>query len=139
MKIWQTCEEDTVILHLSGHLGVGEGILALRAAVRQAMATGMSGLVLDLSGVGYLDAAGIGALIATQRVAFRAGHRVVLTGLRTRVRDILGLARVDGVLDCARDQDTALAQIHQAPVAGPALPGNSRRDGVGVLLKPTLV
>ena len=138
MKIRQIRAADTVILHLSGHLGVGKGVQALRAAVQQVMAAGSSGLILDLSGVGYLDAAGIGALVATHRDALRHGRRVVLTGLRARVQDILGLAGVDHVLDCARDQDAALDHVQYARGSeGPLTAGS--RPGAGVTLKTSLV
>ncbi len=139
MKIGQTHEHDTVILHLSGHLGVGESVRILAAAVRRALASGASGVVLDLSGVGYLDAAGIGVLIAAHRRALRDGRRLVLTGLRARVRSILGLARVDGVLDCARDQTSALARVLHTEILESSLAGKGAPGTTPMALKPTVV
>jgi len=63
----------------------------LTAALREAPA----GLVVDLAGVTFLGAAGIGALVVCRAAAERAGRRFTLTNPRPmarRVLEITGLA-----------------------------------------------
>ena len=108
MKITQARHEGAIVLQLAGPLSVGRNVRLLRRAVGAALAEEGRGLVLDLSAVGYLDAAGIGALISSHRRALRSGQRVVLTGLRHHVREILGVTRLAGQLGEATDQEQAL-------------------------------
>jgi len=108
MKIRQDQQGRTTVLHLAGPLGVGRSVRHLRVAVGRALARGGRGLVLDLSGVGYLDAAGIGALISCHRRALRVSQRIVLTGLRRHVREVLGVTRLAGQLGEAADAEQAV-------------------------------
>ncbi len=98
MKILQEPCGQSIVLHLKGPLSVGRGVRLLRSAARRALARGGRGLVIDLAGVGYLDAAGIGALVTCHRRALRCGQRVVLTGVRGHVHELLGLTRVSTLL-----------------------------------------
>lgn len=108
MKIRHSRKGQNAVLHLEGPLSVGPGVQALRRAVARVLGSDARGLVLDLSGVGYLDAAGIGTLIACHRRALRGGQRVVLTGLRQRVREVLQLTSLAGQLGEAETTDQAL-------------------------------
>ena len=108
MKISQARHEGAIVLKLAGPLSVGRNVRMLRRAVGLALAEDGRGLVLDLSAVGFLDAAGIGALISSHRRALRAGQRVVLTGLHHHVREILGVTRLAGQLGEATDEEQAL-------------------------------
>jgi anti-sigma B factor antagonist len=108
MKINQARHEGAIVLKLAGPLSVGRNVRMLRRAVGLALAEEGRGLVLDLSAVGYLDAAGIGALISSHRRALRAGQRVVLTGLHRHVREILGVTQLAGQLGEATDEEQAL-------------------------------
>ena len=108
MNIRQDQHGRAIVLHLAGPLGVGRSVRHLRAAVGRALARGGRGLVLDLSGVGYLDAAGIGALISCHRRALRVSQRIVLTGLRRHVREVLGVTRLAGQLGEAADEEQAV-------------------------------
>jgi anti-anti-sigma factor len=92
---------------------VGRSVRRLRAAVGRALAGGSRGLVLDLSGVDYLDAAGIGALVSCHRRAVRVSQRVVLTGLRRHVREVLGVTRLAGRLAEAADEEQAVRVLDQ--------------------------
>lgn len=54
-------------------------------------------LVVDLAGVGFLDASGVGALVAARRSMAARGGRLVLARPRpvvSRVLEILGMDRV---------------------------------------------
>jgi anti-anti-sigma factor len=55
-------------------------------------------LIVDVAACSYLDAAGIGVLLAAHRNARRHGAQLVLRDPSPRVRRLLELARVDRVL-----------------------------------------
>lgn len=55
-------------------------------------------IVLDLSALVFVDASGIGAIVAVANVARRDGRRLVLAHPRPSVRRTLELAHVDDLL-----------------------------------------
>ena len=54
----------------------------------------VTGVVLDLSAVTFLDSSGIGALIGCQRKAHQAGKTLRVDNARGLVRDVLDLTNV---------------------------------------------
>ena len=69
-------------------------------------------LVLDMSGVPYVDSAGIGALTMLYVRHQRDGHAVCLLGATDRVHEVLKLARVDQFfqfIDSLSETETNLA------------------------------
>jgi len=66
----------------------------LRGVVTQAIGRATGRVVVDLGAVEFIDAAGVGALIAGQHEASRAGCRMVLRTPSPRVRRILELVEL---------------------------------------------
>ncbi len=60
-------------LKLKGPLKYGEGVKQLDEAVEGALTTGHIQLLLDLSGMPYIDSSGIGAIVDALRQAKKAG------------------------------------------------------------------
>lgn len=56
-------------------------------------------LVVDLSGVTFLDSAGLGALVSAHRVVAERGGAMAVTGAHGMVREVLAASRLDTVLD----------------------------------------
>jgi len=54
--------------------------------------------ILDLSGVPYMDSAGMGAVINYYTHCERLGARMVVAGVSKRVNDLFKLTRVDTVI-----------------------------------------
>ncbi len=83
--------EGQQILHVNGPITVGT-VSAFQDAVRAAAGTV---LIIDLSGVPYMDSAAIGALVHAYVSCQKAGRRLVLVGLSHRVKAVLQLTRID--------------------------------------------
>lgn len=64
-------------------------------------------VVIDLSGVDFVDSAGVAALAALWHEAGRANRRIVLVSDRDAIREILHLAGMDGAFDHAPDVPSA--------------------------------
>ncbi|MFQ5669039.1 MAG: STAS domain-containing protein [Acidobacteriota bacterium] len=100
-------KHDAIILHPAGALGIGKGVEKLKMAMDAALATTAREIVLDLSAVKYLDAAGLRELIACRRKALVNGRRLVLTGVHSLVEEILEVAQLRGAFDMVpRDRET---------------------------------
>ena len=64
-------------------------------------------LVVDLSGVNYMDSSGVATLIETLQAQRKGGGKMVLCGLQPKVRSIFEIARLDAVFKIAADCDAA--------------------------------
>jgi anti-sigma B factor antagonist len=86
---------------LSGRLGAAT-VADVRAALTEAVDTGVGDLLVDLRGVELVDATGLGVLVGTHRRADRAGRRLVLTTVPPRVERLLLATRLHRVLTVDR-------------------------------------
>jgi anti-sigma B factor antagonist len=66
-------------------------------------------LVVDLSGVTYIDSAGLAALIEAMQKVEGYGGKFLLAGLQETVRSIFEISRLDQVFQIFPDVDAALA------------------------------
>ena len=77
-------------------------VTELRRTLQAAIDLGVGDLVVDLSAVTVLDAAGLGMLVAAHRRANRAGRRLVLRSVPSSVGRVLAMTRLHRVLNVER-------------------------------------
>jgi anti-anti-sigma factor len=71
----------------------------LKSEVIQAIADGSPSIVIDMSGVAFMDSSGFGALVMALKKAREAGSRLVLQDLNPQVRLVLELTGTDRVFE----------------------------------------
>ena len=79
------------VLRLTGPLVI-TSFFAFQTLVREDKS---ATLVLDFSGVPYIDSAGIGALVGTYVSHQKEGRSLALVGVTKRVRDAMQVTRVE--------------------------------------------
>jgi anti-sigma B factor antagonist len=79
------------ILRLSGPILISN-FFEFQSLVRSSSAPA---LILDLSGVPYIDSAGIGALVGAYVTHQKNGRRLALVGVTERVRNSMQVTRVE--------------------------------------------
>ncbi len=79
---------------------------------------GSQRLLIDLSGVPFLDSAGLGALIGGVRRAREAGGDVAVYGARPAVARLLHTTGFDRVASVSDSEITAAAALSDGPPAG---------------------
>ncbi len=72
---------DVTILDLEGKITIGEGNVALRTAVRKLVREGKKKVLLNLSGVSYMDSSGIGELVSSHTTISREQGQLKMLGL----------------------------------------------------------
>lgn len=73
--------------------------------------TGVKNLILDLSGVKYVDSSGLSAFLTGNR-AFRAeGGNFVLVGIQPMVLTLMTITKLDSILQIAADGQEAIDSI----------------------------
>jgi anti-sigma B factor antagonist len=98
---------SATILRIHGEItGASEG--TLMEAYGQA-APGVHSVVLDFSGLEYMNSGGIGLLVTLLVRTQRAGQRLHAIGLSEHYRQILALTRLDEAIGIHDDESAALA------------------------------
>jgi anti-sigma B factor antagonist len=80
----------------------------LRDVVDQVVDDGAAAVVLDLSGVGFMDSTALGALVSFHR---RLGDRLVVAAARPAVHRLFEITKFTSVLRLADDVDTAITAL----------------------------
>ena len=60
---------------------------------------GHKNITINLGGVDYIDSSGLGTLVVIQKRALQNGGSVVIKGLRSLVKDLFVLTRLDKVFE----------------------------------------
>lgn len=98
------------IIDISGKLTLGDGTVGLREAVLKTIAGGSDAL-LNLSGVSYIDSAGMGQLVDCYSQAMAAGLKVKLLNPHKRVDSLLHITKLNSTFEIFADETTALASF----------------------------
>jgi len=95
---------------------------ALRSSIAQLLKEGRKLILLNLSGLVYLDSSGIGDLVHTYMSVIKRGGEMKVVGLTDKVEEILKITQLYQVFQEFQDERSALQSF----------PGNSGKR------KPTL-
>jgi anti-sigma B factor antagonist len=80
----------------------------LRNSLRQAQNARPKRLIVSLGGVDYMDSSGVATLVEALQIARRNNTRMVLCGMKDRVRSIFEIARLDTVFTIAGSVEEAM-------------------------------
>ena len=100
--------EDVVIVDLEGKLTAGLGDQILRETLDELLAESWRKILLNLSGVTFMDSAGLGELVAGLKTARNLGAELKILKAGERVRSTLALARLLPVFEIFEDEQEAL-------------------------------
>ncbi len=99
MEIRERQEGNVAVMELAGRLTVNDRPGVLRDAVADAARRGARHVVLDLSGVPYIDSTRLGELIAAHVTIARQGGRLKLVATPDRIVELLTLAGLADVFE----------------------------------------
>ena len=101
---------DVCVIELRGRLVLGGGDEDLRDRFRELLDGTDRRFVFDLSGLSYMDSAGIGELVASAKRAGEAGAviRIVIPD-GSSVRQVFAITHLDRVFEVYENADAALA------------------------------
>jgi anti-sigma B factor antagonist len=83
----------------------------LTAAFGEGLDGGARAVILDFSGMEYMNSGGIGLLVTLLVRAQRAGARLLAAGLSDHYRQILALTRLDEAIEIHPTEAAALATV----------------------------
>lgn len=112
MEIRERRTGSIAVLELSGRLTINDQPGMLKDTVAGALQRGARHVLLDLSGVGYIDSTRLGELIAAHISVSRTGGHLRLVGTPERVLELLTMAGLDGVFERYATTAEASAQLN---------------------------
>lgn len=117
LYINQRREHDITVLDMKGRVRVGGGTVALHKAISCLVDEGKTRILLNLSGVTYIDSSGLGELISSHITLGRKGGELKLVHLTDKLRDLMTITKLLTVFDVFDDESEALASFAgEAPV-----------------------
>ncbi len=99
------------VVDLSGKITIGDGDIKLREAVNGLLEEGRKSILLNMSGVSYMDSAGIGELVACYKRATEKGATLKLLNPTGKVQDLLVLTKLQEIFEIFRDEREALTSF----------------------------
>jgi|SRR4029453_17904425 anti-sigma B factor antagonist len=97
MEIRERQSGDCTILELTGRLTVNDQPGLLRETVTDAVGRGARQVLIDLSGVRYIDSTRLGELISAHITVSRQGGRLKLVGTPDTIVELLEIAGLGGI------------------------------------------
>ena len=102
---------DVVIVDLQGKLSAGLGDQILRETIDELLGENWRKILLNLSGVSFMDSAGLGELVAGLRTARNLGATLKILNVSARVQESLYITRLLPVFEIHEDEQKALASF----------------------------
>src|SRR5436309_4499556 len=91
-------EPDIVVLEFTGRIMMGEESQAVEKLVDDQLRQDERKIIIDLSGVDYIDSTGLGVIAHCFSAATRARGRLVVAGASGQVRHGLRTTKLDDIL-----------------------------------------
>jgi anti-sigma B factor antagonist len=95
-----------------GRIVFGEEASILRDNLKRILGSTRQ-IVLNLSGVSYIDSGGLGTLVGVYSSARAGGADIKLTGLGQRLRDVLQITKLVTVFEVYDTEQEAIATFHR--------------------------
>jgi len=101
-------DNGVTVIELSGRVAVGEASRRIEPEVVAAIDAGASMVVIDLTGVSYIDSTGVGIMAYCFGKAVRNGADLRIAGAQERVLNVFKVTRLVGVVPFYPDLNAAL-------------------------------
>ena len=116
MELEQRIVGDVAIVTVTGDITLNrEGNVLLKDKLQSLLHQGYKNLLLDLSGVSYVDSAGLGEMIHGYVSTKNRGGSLRLLHLTKRIRDLLVVTKLLTVFDAYESEAEALASFGAKP------------------------
>ena len=102
---------NVAIIDLAGRITLNDGAGSIRTAVQGVLAEGYKSILLNLSGVEYLDSAGLGEMSSAYITVARQGGKLKLLSPQPKVHNLLQVTRMYTLFVSFADESVALASF----------------------------
>jgi anti-sigma B factor antagonist len=110
ISVSQPTAGDIPIVAVTGEVDVYSAP-ALKDKITELLQAGRHTLIVDLSGVGFLDSTGLGALVEARAATTEAGGALPLVCSQERILKLFTITGLDGVFTIHSSVGDALASV----------------------------
>ena len=112
MELEQRIVGDVASVKVTGDITLNKGgDVLLKDKVQSLLQQDYKHLLVDLSGVSYVDSAGLGELVQAYATSKNRGGTLKLLGVTKRLRDLLVVTKLLTVFETFDDEASALASF----------------------------
>ena len=111
MKIKEKIEGHVGILTLSGKMMGGPETTQLHDRIRSLINDKIIKVIIDLSGVKWINSSGLGVLMATHTTLKNAGGELKLANVTEKVESLLMITQLMRIFDTYESVDRALSAL----------------------------
>ena len=101
---------DVSVVAVSGEVDVYSAP-SLKASLAELLQSGVTTVVVDLSGVGFLDSTGLGALVEARSATTEAGGSLPLVCAHERILKLFTITGLDGVFSIHPTVEAAVESV----------------------------
>ena len=112
LKMETRVVDEVTVVSCIGRIVFGDEANALRDTLKQLLLSTRQ-VVLNLSGVTYIDSGGLGTLVGVYSSARAGGADIKLTGLGQRLRDVLQITKLVTVFEVYDNEQQAITAFRR--------------------------
>ena len=111
MEVSKRIRNDITILEPKGKITIGKGDVALRDSIQEALDSGATKILIDLSSTKRMDSSGMGELVAARAKVTDHRAELKLMRLPKRIQNVLGIAQLITAYDIFDDEEEAVSSF----------------------------
>ncbi len=108
LKLSRKDDSGVTVIEAHGRIVLGEETNKLREEIKQLLAAGVKKIVINLSGVDFIDSSGLGALVGLYSTANAQGAKIRLASISKRFRELLMITKLLTVFEVYDDEPAAI-------------------------------
>ena len=108
MKATSRTAGNVEVIKLEGKITIGSGDSQLRDVISNAINSGRSNILLDLSGVTTIDSSGIGELVGSYTTVTNRGGKLKLLHLPAKLNELLHVTQLITVFEVYENEQEAI-------------------------------
>ena len=108
LKIDHRKTGSVTVVDLSGKIIVGDGAERLLETAKDLVRQGERNLLFNMSGVSYVDSAGLGVFVKCHNAATESDGCIKLVNVSSRIRDLLRITKLHTLFELFDDESTAV-------------------------------
>jgi anti-sigma B factor antagonist len=104
-------EPATTVIEIGGRLHIGNSLTYLETSIKRMVADGSRHVVVDLTGLDFIDSAAIGMLISCGGTMDQAGGAFRIAGAHGTVAKTFDVVHMDRIVPVDADIETSLRNL----------------------------
>jgi anti-sigma B factor antagonist len=112
MKIKQSPQGNCMVLELSGKIMGGPDFDKFKGEIHGLVEGGITNVILDMSGVPWINSTGLGILITGYHSLKAAEGTLKICNVKERVLSIFYISQLENIFDVYETRDEALAAVN---------------------------